>query len=257
MPGRPYYDLASLPAVGELGSPAPLNAEQLLERFERESSARTLMETFFLFDDLVQREAFLAGEIQETHPVVLSVPEARGESPLPPYLAGFGVDDGAAEDGLNARHRAVEVDSLWEAYFRYAAGVAERTGSGVLSGWVRSEVGLRNALATARARRLGLDPADYLVASDLAEGGRDFAATVNDWASARTPLAGQQVLIQARWAWLAERDPWFTFTDDEFAVYAARIMLLEHWRRIVEANERRAAGEPVHGASGTVERVSS
>lgn len=257
MPGQPYYDLASLPAVGELGSPPPLKAEQLLERFEPGSTARTLMETFFLFDDLMQREAFLAREIEKVHPVVLSVPEVRGESDLPPYLATTGDDDGHAVDGFGVSHRIVQVDVLWEIYFRHAAEAAERTESRVLAGWVRHEVGLRNALATARAKRLGLDPNDYVVASGLTEGGGDFAATVNEWASARTPLAGQQVLIQARWSWLAEHDPWFSFTDDEFAVYAARIMLLGHWRRMVEADERRPAGTPTYGPSENIERASS
>lgn len=257
MPGQLYYDLASLPSVGELGTPPPLKPEQLLERFEPGSIARTLMEAFFLFDDLMQREAFLAREVQEVHPVVLSVSEVRGESRLPPHLIGPADDGIGTRDGLAGSPRTIEVDDLWEAYFRYAAEVAERTGSDVLAGWVRHEVGLRNALATARARRLGLDPNDYLVAADLAEGGGDFAATVNEWASATTPLAGQQILVQARWAWLAEHDPWFTFTDDEFAVYAARVMLLEHWRRMAGTDERQPAGESIRDSSANLERASS
>jgi len=36
----------------------------------------------------------------------------------------------------------------------------------------------------------------------------------------------------ARWAWLADNDAWFSFRDDELAVYAARLMLLHQWKRI-------------------------
>lgn len=260
MPDPRYYDLTSLPSIGELGTPPPLKPEQMLERCEPGSTARTLMETLFLFDDLIQREAFLAGEIKEVHPVVLGVAEARGERGLPSYLAGLGEDIGERRLGPSTSHphRAIQADDLWEAYFRYAAEVAERHRSELLSGWVRHEVGLRNALATARARRLGLDPHDFLVASDLAEGGGNvFASTVNEWASANTPLAGQQILIRARWMWLVELDPWFSFTDDEFAVYAARIMLLEHWRRMMETEEHRSAGGHTRESSGNLERASA
>ena len=257
MPGQYYYDLAALPSIGELGAASPLMPEQLLERFESGSIARTLMEAFFLFDDLVQREAFMAGEIQEVRPVVLSPSEVRGDGRLPSYLTGPGDEGADPQEGADVSRRVVQVDDLWEAYFRHAARVAEWTGSGLLAGWVQHEVGLRNALTVARARRLGLDPSDYLVAADLADGGDDFTSTVNEWAAARTPLAGQQVLIRARWAWLAENDPWFSFTEDEFAVYAARIMLLEHWRRIAGTDERRPAGESNHEISGNPERAST
>ena len=133
-------------------------------------------------------------------------------------------------------------DRLWDVYFHYVAGLARRLQSRFLTAWVGYEVTLRNSLAAARAKRLGLEEADYLVAKDLVLEGEDLAGVVTEWASSATPLAGQQVLLRARWAWLAENDAWFSFRDDELAVYAARLMLLHQWDRLAtEATDRAAA----------------
>jgi hypothetical protein len=85
---------------------------------------------------------------------------------------------------------------------------------------------------TARAKRLGLDENEYLVATDLSLSVEEVAGLVSEWSAAATPLAGQQVLLRGRWAWLAENDAWFSFRDDELAAYAARLMLLRQWERI-------------------------
>ncbi len=181
-----YYYLASLPALGELGTEPALGFAELLEHLADSRGRHALVGSLFLWDDLLQREAYLAGELPEADPAVLTVQQAHNESPLPGYLAA----------------------------------------------WVRCEVTLRNALAAARAKRLGLEAADYLVAADLALEGEEWAGVVTEWASSATPLAGQQVLLRARWAWLAENEAWFSFRDDELAVYAARLMLLHQWERI-------------------------
>jgi hypothetical protein len=126
----------------------------------------------------------------------------------------------------------VAADRLWDAYFHYAMEVARRLNNRFLEAWVIFEVTLRNALVTARAKRLGLDEKDYLVATDLAQSGEELAALVSEWSAAATPLAGQQVLLRGRWAWLIENDAWFSFRDDELAAYAVRLMLLRQWERI-------------------------
>jgi hypothetical protein len=219
-----YYYLASLPALGELGSEPSMGFAELLEHVEEDRQRHELVGSLFLLDDLLQREAFLAGELEEADPAVFSIQQVRNESPLPEFLAL------APEAGEGPRLGAG--DRLWDAYFRYVAGVAQRLGSRFLAAWVGYEVALRNALVAARAKRLGLDEADYLVAADLASAGDEVTATVSAWASAATPLAGQQSLLRARWDWLTAHDAWFTFSDDELAVYAARLMLLHQWQRM-------------------------
>ncbi|HPM80187.1 MAG TPA: DUF2764 family protein [Candidatus Anammoximicrobium sp.] len=221
-----YYYLASLPALGELGSEPSMGFAELLEHLENDRQRHELVGSLFLLDDLLQREAFLAGELEEADPAVFSIQQVRNESPLPEFL----VSAPEADDSP----RLVAADRLWEAYFRYVAQVAQRLGSRFLAAWAGYEVALRNALVAARAKRLGLDAADYLVAADLAAAGDEVTTAVSEWTSAPTPLAGQQSLLRARWNWLTAHDAWFTFSNDELAVYAARLMLLHQWQRMTD-----------------------
>jgi len=75
------------------------------------------------------------------------------------------------------------------------------------------------------------------------------------WTQASTPLAGLRVLIEARWAWLAEHDAWFSFRDDELAAYAVRLMLLEQWRRLAQAGEAGPGGGKANVAPESLERT--
>lgn len=245
MKRKSCYYIIALPALGELGSEPALRPVQLLEHVADSPSLRALIEALFLFDDLLQREAFLAGETEEVSPVVLTPGQARNEDPLPAYLAS----------GIEKVPGPLELDGLWNACFRHAGDVARRCGSIFVAGWVGHEVALRNALAAARARRLGLEETDYLVATDLAATDEDFTTLLSEWTAASTPLAGLRVLIAARWAWLAEHDAWFSFSDDELAAYAAKLMLLHQWRRLAEAGKDGPAAEETNESSGALERT--
>ncbi|MBM4017688.1 MAG: hypothetical protein FJ288_05070 [Planctomycetes bacterium] len=224
MPPDNYYRICALPVLGDLGTPVPIAPAGLLAHVAEAARPRTLVEAVLLFDDLVQREAFLAGEVREVTPAVLSAAQIRNEEPLPEPLA--------AEASPPPR---VAADAVWSAYFRHAAGVARREGSPLLAAWVAHEVTLRNALASARAQALGLEAGPYLVTAELGGAEEDFSPLVSEWAAAPDPLAGLRVLDRARWAWLAEHDRWFTFADEEFVAYAARLMLIVRWHRLSAA----------------------
>jgi hypothetical protein len=219
-----YYRISALPALGDLGSEPPLSLAALREHVSDRPAARVLVDALLLFDDLRQREAFLAGELKEVSPVVLTPAEVRNEEPLPQFLT--------AEEGVSRR---VAADTVWAAYFKHAAGVAARRGSEFLAGWISREVAMRNALAAARARALGLDPAPYLVAPELVRDDEDSSALISKWAAAPDPLAGARVLDRARWAWLHEHDAWFSFGDEELAAYAAKLMLIVRWYQLTKA----------------------
>lgn len=240
-----HYYISALPTLGELGSTPPTDAVQLLEHLAPLPPAHELVEALFLFDDVLQREAFLAGELKAVEPTVLTAAQARNEAPLPSYLAE------PAESGTLISR----MDGLLEAAFRHADRVARSCGSEFVRQWVAFEVALRNALASARAKRLGLDEGEYLVAADLGAPQADFAAVINEWSAASTPLAGLQALIRARWAWLNEHDAWFSFRDDELAAYAARLMLLRQWKRVADAEEGGSAGTPTDESSLSLERA--
>jgi len=217
MTGQNYYITTALPSLGELGSAPPLKLGELLEHVRESPGPTALMTALLLGDDLMQREAVLAREIERAEPTVLSRAQLSDEQPLPEYLAG-------AEETTR-----LAADVIWEAYFRHAAGVAARRSSRFLAAWVTFEVSLRNAVAAARAKQLDLEPGDYLVAADLASEQEDLGAVVSEWAAAADPLAGTKVLDRARWTWLTAHEAWFTFADDELAAYAAKLVLLERW----------------------------
>ena len=225
MAGRYYSLITALPSLDELGAAAPIATGELLERVAPEPGPRALCETLLLSDDLLQREAVLGGELSEAVPVVLTAEQVRDEAPLPEFLS----------DADGDRPLKVAGDALWAAYYRHADRVARQRQSPFLREWVRYEVGLRNALVAARAKALGLEASDYLVTPDLGGDEEDFAATVGEWSAAADPLAGLKALDVRRWNWVREHDVWFTFTQDELAAYAAKLMLLHRWQRLEAA----------------------
>ena len=227
-----YYRISALPALGDLGAPPPMRPADLREHVRGAARPLALVDAILLGDDLLQREALLAGEIQEVSPAVLSPAQVRSAEPLPAFLA-------------TEETARIPCDTVWAAYFRHAAAVAARCASVFLANWTAHEVALRNALAAARAAALGLDPQDYLVTPEKEKGPGpltalgvldpflfDFSDLIGEWASAPDPLAGLKVLDRARWAWLLEHDAWFSFGDEELAAYAAKLMLLVRWHRI-------------------------
>jgi len=222
MAGDNYYLLTALPGLGELGSVPPLSMGELLEKALAADGDAVLLEALILSDDLLQRQALLAGEIEEPEPVVLTVPQMRGEEPLPEYLA------------LPSKEVTSQFtpDSIWESYYRHASSVADARGSGFLARWVEYEVGLRNALVMARAKALDIDGQEYLVAPDVGSPRDSFAGVISEWTAAPDPFAALRVLDEARWAWLSENDGWFTFSDDELIAYGAKLMLLWRWYRL-------------------------
>jgi hypothetical protein len=226
--GANYYLLTALPGLGDqLDNPIPLSAKELVEHVRGSSVPEALVKAILLGDDLLQRQSFLAGESQEPVAVVLSEAQIRNEEPLPVYLQEVIASENTASIADNFL-----LDRLWEAYYRYCKDVAERCNSAFLSGWIGYNVGLNNALATARARGLGLEVEGYLVAEDLASEDDDFASVVNEWSVASQPLDGLLVIDTARWDWLMEHEGWFSFSDDELAVYAAKLMLQGRWQRL-------------------------
>jgi len=223
-----YYLVTALPSLGDLGSPPPITPAELVTHLAG-ASPREVVEAVLLSDDLLQRDAFLAGEVEEVEPAVLTPAQVQDEAPLPPPLA-------PETDEADARQGPAS-DTVWKTYFRHVAAVARRRGCPFLRAWVGYEVSLRNALATARAKALDLDPEPYTVAADLADPDADIQPLVSEWADAENPLAGLRVLDRGRWQWLADHDAHFTFADDELAVYAARLMLLVRWHRLEHAPE--------------------
>jgi hypothetical protein len=226
-----HFYITTLPALGDLGSSPPMGLADLLEHVEENPRWFEQLEALVLLDDLLQREALLAGETEDVEPAVLSLQQAQGEAPLPETL----------EAVADAEQTTVlETDLLWDRYFRFVHQLGGSRGSRFLVQWVEFEVALRNALAATRARRLGLEESHYQVAAELAHSDEDLSPVLSEWEASPTPLAGLRVVIRARWSWLERHDAWFSFSVDELLAYGARVMLLERWRRTEEKEDIQA-----------------
>ncbi|UCE49523.1 MAG: DUF2764 family protein, partial [Phycisphaerales bacterium] len=178
-------------------------------------------------------QALLAEEIGKDRIdlAVLSLDEAEDETVLPDFLL--------PEEGSDEKQDSrASVDAIWSRYFYHAASVAKRRNSSFLESWIGFEVGLRNALVTTRAHILKIDAEVYLVAPDLADRDIDYTHTIATWSAARDPLAAQEALDKARWDWLEDNEGWYSFSAREIEVYAAKLVLLHHWRRILSEKQQ-------------------
>jgi hypothetical protein len=223
-----FYLLCILPDLKPFGSVPPIAKQELLAVVTESGGAADVVRTLLLSDDLLQREAVLAGEVESDQAdlTILSLQEANDEQ-FPPVLWAP-----AQEDEQEDSRILIAADRIWRRYFHYAAEIARRTHTHFLTAWVGFEVGLRNATAKARAEALELDPGNYMVAPELADPEIRFDNILGDWITASNPLNGFRVMDRARWDWLAEHERWYSFSDDEVAAYTAKLMLLHRWDRI-------------------------
>jgi len=220
--------------LNAFGSPLPVGKQELLGLVVEAEGPVDMVKALLLSDDLLQREAVLAGEIRpaQADVAVLSLSQTTDEQLLPDFL----MPEAGDED--KGAGRPIAVDLIWQRYFRYTASIARRARSRFLSAWVGYEVGLRNAMVAARAEVLSLDPQPYVVAPELGNPDRIIDEALSEWAAAPNPLAALEALDKVRWRWLGQQEPWYGFNDDEVAAYTAKLMILNRWHRISETDKR-------------------
>ncbi len=228
------YLLSVLPALEPIGSVPPMSKRDFLEQVAGSNGPVPTVEMILLCDDLNQYQALLAEEIEKDQVdlAILSTDKAENEPALPDFL----LPQEVTEEQENKR---LSIDAVWSRYFHHAASVAKRRRSSFLKAWIGFEVGLRNALAAARAHSLQLDPAAYLVAPELADSDTDYSTIISAWSAAPNPLAAMETLDKSRWDWLEEHGQWYSFTACEIEAYAAKLVLLHHWRRILSDKQQR------------------
>ncbi len=234
---RYEYLLSVLPTLEPIGSIPPMSKQSLLEQIIESNGPVSTVEALLLSDDLIQYQALLAEEIEQDRIdlAILSLDKAEDEAVLPDYL----LPKETTEEQQEEPNMRLSVDGIWERYFHHAASVAKRTQSSFLKAWVGFEVGLRNALATARSQTLELEAEAYLVAPELADKKIEYHQIVSDWSGAFNPLNAQRVLDEARWDFCEEHGGWYNFHACEIEVYAAKLMILHRWRRILSEKQQR------------------
>ena len=234
------YLLSVLPALEPIGSIPPMSKREFLEQVADANGPVRTVEMLLLSDDLTQYQALLTEEIghDKADSAILALDRAEDDAALPDFL----LPEESTEQQQGGRS---SIDAIWSRYFHYAASLAKRAHSNFLKAWIGFEVGLRNALVTARSHILELDPTTYLVGPELADKDIDYSHVVSAWSAAANPLAAMEVLDKWRWGWLDERGGWYSFSTCEIEVYAAKLALLHHWRRIMSDKQQR------EGASST------
>lgn len=223
------YLLTALPGLDAWGSTPPVSKQDFLGHVIEAKGPLQTVQTLLLMDDLVQREALLAEEIttDQADLAVLRLGQDEKGPALPDALL--------PTDGEMPDNPRLAVDGLWARYFRFAAQTGQRSSSRFLQAWVGFEVTLRNALSSARAQALNLDPLAYVLTPELEDKDLDFSALLSAWSAAPTPLMGLGILDKARWDWLEEHGQWYSFKADEVEAYAAKLCLLHRWRRLAAA----------------------
>jgi hypothetical protein len=226
---RHFYLLSVLPGLKTFESPPPVSKQELLSVVTESGGPTEIVQLLFLNDDLLQREAVLAGEIDQDQmdPAVLSHEQSTGKEPLPDFLV-----TGHELENESVDNRIVG-DSIQRNYFHHVSEIAKIYRSPFLKAWVQFEVGLRNALTKVRAEALKLDPNPYLVAPELENPNLSFENILGDWMRVHNPLEAVEVLDRARWNQVTEHEQWFSFGNDEIAAYATKLMILHRWRRII------------------------
>jgi hypothetical protein len=225
---RHFYILCFLPEIKTFHDPPPISKQKLLSVVKESGGPTEIVQLLLLNDDLIQREAVLAGEIERdnTNPVVLSFEQSKAKEPLPDFLVS-----GQEKQDESANNRILG-DRTRHNYFHHVLKIAKIHRSQFLKAWVEFEVGLRNALARVRAKALKLDPKPYLVAPELENPKLSFKNILADWNKASNPLEATEVLDKARWDRLMELEQWFSFSSDEIFAYTAKLMILQRWRQI-------------------------
>jgi len=230
---RHDYLLSVLPGLEPIGSIPPMSKGELLEHVYSSNGPVGTVEMLLLYDDLGQYQALTAEEItpEQTDFAVLNMEKAENEPVLPAFLL-------AEEVAHEQENERKSIDEVWSRFFSYASIVAKRNRSIFLKSWIVFEVGLRNAIVNARCQRLGLDSSAYLVVPELSDKNFDYSSVLSAWSSARNPLEALEVLDKARWDWLEENGRWYSCSSAEIEVYAAKLILLHHWRRILSVNKQ-------------------
>jgi hypothetical protein len=231
---RHFYLLCMLPGLGDWGSVPPVSKQNLLTVVTESEGPVDIVQALLLSEDLLQREAVLAGEREPGRAdlAVLSLKQANDEEPLPLFLRTDRKEAGGSSD------YPVAADSIWHNYFQHAFETGRLYRTPFLQAWVGFEVGMRNALTGIRAEALNLDPGPYMVAQELGDPEFPFESIVADWTAALNPLEAHKVLEKARWNWVTEHEGWYRFSNDEVAAYTVKTMILHRWREIAPEDKQ-------------------
>ena len=94
--------------------------------------------------------------------------------------------------------------------------------------WQHFEIELRNQLTILRARKLGLNPDQFLRSNKKH---LHFSPKVQELFDQQSPVKTEKMLFELRWSYLNRMDSAFYFSLDNLIIYYLKLQLLEQWSR--------------------------
>ncbi len=160
----------------------------------------------------------------------------------------FGVKSPLSFEAFQATCRGLvsEEESALLEKMRQGAAVEETARPAVLRAWASFERTLGNELAKVRAARQHKDAARYLRGDAQAylpgDAGVQTSVTHLALAASRHPdiLESERMLDAARWEWLETWSLGHYFDTEALVLYGLKLLILERWQRIREADARKA-----------------
>ena len=128
--------------------------------------------------------------------------------------------------------------ALWRSYFAFGLVQARRAESRLLGEYIAWETALRNSLAVERAARMGASaPEQWLI--DLEETNekytrQDFSEIIARWRQENSPLESEKLLDRARWDFVDQNTPYFSFATDEVVGYALKLGMVDRWNSLIQ-----------------------
>ena len=128
----------------------------------------------------------------------------------------------------------IEIELLRNACYKEVSFL-NATATGILGKWANFEIGLRNELARARARRKKVDVLKFIRLPDAPEAHIVHLAMIAYRST--SILEAEKILDQARWNFLESLSFGHYFDFDFLLVYLLKLQILERWDKVHKADK--------------------
>jgi len=218
------YLLTTLPPLpDEPGSPLPISAKALWEIVKLEEGDVSEVAEFLLASlDIRNLEFLERGKESAVEEAIAPAEDLRGRKNLPHWMK---LELSAIRD----IDRPYRFDRLWEGYFEQLLVFLEERGAEELHEWTRWEIGLRNALVTHRARKMGIPADAYSIAEDLGINPVEYHSIFTELKEIETegdPFAEDRFIASAMLRRLAAATPEYAFDFNEIIGYVIKFIIL-------------------------------
>ena len=157
-----------------------------------------------------------------SYPYFISTLPALSFGETPPFSS--------AEYIKNSREWISDAD--WQALKAAASGYDNPAKNPVEKQWEEWEETLRNALAAARATKLGKDQAPYLGKSGNANG--QMRSAVQEAVKTENQLKAEEIIDKLRWSFFDEFSATHSFDFNVALSYLLKLKILERWAALDE-----------------------